>query len=145
MNRFSRSRSALVLPSALATAAALLAFLAAGGGAAADSIDDSVNPASSLQVSVRELTLTGLGKANAKTFRVTKPFYTRTFNASSATCGRGDHPIASFTPTAHAGPTATFTVTPLSPGTCTITVEDDGSGTVRVPVVVTALAPSPAP
>jgi hypothetical protein len=104
--------------------------------AAADSIDGTVNPASNIRVSVAQLTFSGLGQGNAKTFMVTKHGYTRTFNASSRTCGQGDRAIARFTPDAHAGPAATFTVTPLNPGTCTITVADDGSGSVRVQVDV---------
>ena len=110
--------------------------------ASADAVNGTVNPASSIRLVGRDLTFSTLGKAGAKTFAVTKPFYTRTFNASS-TCGQGDRAIARFTPAATAGPTATFTVTPLNPGTCTITVSDDGSGSVRI--AVTVLAPSPAP
>ncbi len=111
--------------------------------AAADAVDGTVNPASSIRLVGRDLTFSSVGKASAKTFAVTKPFYTRTFNASSADCGTGTRAIARFTPAATAGPTATFTVTPLNPGACTITVSDDGSGSVRL--AVTVLAPSPAP
>ncbi len=114
--------------------------------AAADSVDGRINPASAIRLSLRgELTFGALGKTAAKSFMVTENGYTRTFNASSTNCGRGDRPIARFSPDAHAGPTATFTVTPLNPGYCSITVSDDGSGSVRIPVVVSAPSPTSSP
>ncbi len=122
--------------------AAVIAALAGAGTASADAVDGTVNPAGALRLVSRPLTFTKLGKANAKTFQVTEPFYTRTFNASSTNCGQGERAIAAFTPQATAGPTGTFTVTPLNPGQCSITVSDDGSGSVRVQVDVTAPAPA---
>jgi hypothetical protein len=104
-----------------------------------------VNPANNIRVSTAQLTFSGLGAASAKTFMVIKHGYTRTFNASSRTCGQGDRAIARFTPDAHAGPAATFTVTPLNPGYCTITVADDGSGAVRVQVDVQGATAAPRP
>lgn len=131
---------AAVLAGCLASAVAACAV-----PAAADSLDGRVNPASNIRVSAAELTFSGLGAANAKTFVVSKHGYTRTFNASSRTCGQGDRAIARFTPDAHAGPAATFTVTPLNPGYCAITVADDGSGAVRVQVDVQAAGTAPRP
>jgi hypothetical protein len=114
--------------------------------AAADSVDGRVNPASAIRLSLHgELTFGALGKTAAKSFMVTENGYTRTFNASSTSCGRGDRAIARFSPDAHAGPTATFTVTPLNPGYCSITVSDDGSGSVRIPIVVSAPSPTASP
>jgi hypothetical protein len=135
---------------ALGTMAAVgCAGAVAGSGsapAAADSVDGRVNPASAIRLSLRgELTFGALGKTAAKSFMVTENGYTRTFNASSTNCGRGDRPIARFSPDAHAGPTATFTVTPLNPGYCSITVSDDGSGSVRIPIVVSAPSPTTSP
>ena len=127
----------------LSLATAVAAACAGGAGpASADAVDGVVNPASSIRLVGRDLTFSSVGKASAKTFSVTEPFYTRTFNASSTSCGEGARAIARFTPAATAGPTATFTVTPVSAGTCTIRVEDDNSGAVRIAVVV---APHPAP
>lgn len=110
------------------------------GAASADAVDGTVNPAGAIRLVGRSLEFTKPGKANAKTFQVTEPFYTRTFNASSTNCGRGARAIAAFTPEATAGPTGTFTVTPLNPGTCSITVSDDGSGSIRITVDVKAAA-----
>lgn len=137
--RFARSFQALSLVAALAAACA-----GGPGPASADAVDGTVNPASSIRLVGQDLTFSGVGKANAKTFKVTEPFYTRTFNASSTTCGQGSGAVARFTPDATAGPTATFTVTPLNPGVCTIRVEDDGSGAVRITVTV-ALPSRPTP
>ena len=119
-------------------ACAASAVLACAPPAAADSIDGAVNPANSIRVSTAQHAFSALGAAHAKTFVVVEHGYTRTFNASSRTCGQGDRAIARFTPDAHAGPAATFTVTPLNPGYCTITVADDGSGAVRVQIDVQA-------
>lgn len=130
----------------LRPAAALCSALAAAAGgvpAAADSIDGTVNPASAMRVSIVQLALSGLGVASAKTFRVSEFGYTRTFNASSTNCGTGERAIARFSPAATAGPAATFTVTPLHPGSCTITVGDDGSGSVRITVTVSAAPARP--
>ncbi len=126
-------------------ASAAGAVCASGAVAAADAVDGSVNPASSIHVSTAQLTFTALGKAGAKTFVVTEPWYTRTFNASSTACGTGEGAVARFTPDAWHGPVATFTVTPLRPGACVITVSDDGSGSVRVEVVVRPAPPAPSP
>jgi hypothetical protein len=132
---------------------AVLAVIGAGtvvavgsAPAAADSVDGRINPASAIRLSLRgELTFGALGKTATKSFMVTENGYTRTFNASSTNCGRGDRAIARFSPDAHAGPTATFTVTPLNPGYCSITVSDDGSGSVRIPIVVSAPSPTASP
>jgi hypothetical protein len=132
---------------ALLAACAASAVVAGAVPAAADSVDGMVNPANNIHATTSQLTFSGLGAANAKTFVVVKHGYTRTLNASSRSCGQGGRAIARFTPDAHAGPAATFTVTPLNPGYCTITVADDGSGAVRVQVDVepAAVAPSPVP
>jgi hypothetical protein len=133
-------------PGAAVAATACIAGLAAYGlPAVADSIDGTVNPASTIRVSVAQLTFSSLGASHAKTFMVTQHGYTRTFNASSRTCGQGDGAVARFTPDAHAGPAATFTVIPLNPGYCTVTVSDDGSGSVRVQVDVQAASAAPRP
>ncbi len=126
-------------------ACCIVGAAACAAPAAADSIDGLVNPASAIRVTVSRLAFSGLGAASAKTFMVTKQGYTRTFNASSRTCGQGDGAIARFTPDAHAGPAATFTVTPLNPGNCSIAVSDDGSGSVRVQVDVQGAAGTPRP
>lgn len=140
-----RSNWAGPLRAAVVAACVSGAAAASALPAAADSLDGMVNPANNIRVSTAELTLSGLGAPNAKTFMVTKHGYTRTLNASSRTCGQGDRAIARFTPDAHAGPAATFTVTPLNAGYCTITVADDGSGAVRVRVNVEASGPLPRP
>jgi hypothetical protein len=143
-----RNDRALALGAILGAGCIGAVAVAGTAPAVADSVDGRVNPASAIRLSLRgELTFGALGKTAAKSFEVTEHGYTRTFNASSTNCGRGDRAITRFSPDAHAGPTATFTVTPLNPGFCSITVSDDGSGSVRVPVVVSApaAAPSSAP